>query len=231
MLFNSLEFPVFLALVAGAHFLLLSRDAVAARKWVLLLASYGFYASWNPVFVLLLAFSTAVDFAVGRALAKASARGARRALLATSLAANLGLLGFFKYGRFFSESVMAAFGATLPEGAKAKAQVQLLTRVLAALMQLLLRSYQGGDFHQRAFFRLFSSWLFDLNAPDPSLDPIQPQVLSAFCSAFHTLQPSRLPGFASYCWCATSAIQYLGAGRISVLTGPLDRPARTSAPA
>ena len=89
-----------------------------------------------------------------------------------------------------------AEGANPAEGAKAKAQVQLLTRVLAALMQLLLRSYQGGDFHQRAFFRLFSSWLFDLNAPDPSLDPIQPQVLSAFCSAFHTLQPSRLPGFA-----------------------------------
>ena len=52
-----------------------------------------------------------------------------------------------------AETAGAGAGATLPEGAKAKAQVQLLTRVLAALMQLLLRSYQGGDFHQRAFFR------------------------------------------------------------------------------
>jgi len=74
--------------------------------------------------------------------------------------------------------------------------VQLLQRVLAALMSLLLRDYRSGDFHQRAYFRLFSGWLFDLNAPDPTLDPIQPQVLSAFCAAFHALQPARLPGFA-----------------------------------
>ena len=92
--------------------------------------------------------------------------------------------------------VPAEGGDAAADGAKPKAQVQLLTRVLAALMHLLLRSYQGGDFQQRAFFRLFSSWLFDLNAPDPTLDPIQPQVLSAFCSAFHALQPARLPGFA-----------------------------------
>ena len=74
--------------------------------------------------------------------------------------------------------------------------MQLLQRVLAALMSLLLRDYRSGDFHQRAYFRLFSGWLFDLNAPDPTLDPIQPPVLSAFCAAFHALQPARLPGFA-----------------------------------
>ena len=89
-----------------------------------------------------------------------------------------------------------AEGANPAEGAKPKAQVQLLQRVLAALMSLLLRDYRSGDFHQRAYFRLFSGWLFDLNAPDPTLDPIQPQVLSAFCAAFHALQPARLPGFA-----------------------------------
>jgi len=89
-----------------------------------------------------------------------------------------------------------AEGANPAESAKPKAQVQLLQRVLAALMSLLLRDYRSGDFHQRAYFRLFSGWLFDLNAPDPTLDPIQPQVLSAFCAAFHALQPARLPGFA-----------------------------------
>ncbi|MGH0031133.1 MAG: MBOAT family O-acyltransferase [Myxococcota bacterium] len=113
MLFNSLEFPVFLALVAAVHFAL-SRDAVTGRKVVLLVASYAFYASWNPLFVFLLAFSTAVDFVVGRSLARATSRRARRGLLLTSLTANLGLLGFFKYGAFFSESVMAALGRTLP---------------------------------------------------------------------------------------------------------------------
>ena len=63
---------------------------------------------------------------------------------------------------------------------------------------MLTRQYETRplEFNQRAYLRLFGSWLFDLNAPDPSLDPIQPQVLQAFCSAFQALQPSRLPGFA-----------------------------------
>ena len=88
--------------------------------------------------------------------------------------------------------------ASLPQQSRRKAETppELLQRVLAALMSLLLRDYRSGDFHQRAYFRLFSGWLFDLNAPDPTLDPIQPQVLSAFCAAFHALQPARLPGFA-----------------------------------
>ena len=77
----------------------------------------------------------------------------------------------------------------------------LLTRVLAAVIAHLVRSYDTRpfDFNQRAYFRLFSSWLFELNAPDPTLDPIQPQALSAFAAALLALQPSRCPGFA-FAW-------------------------------
>ena len=62
--------------------------------------------------------------------------------------------------------------------AKPKAQLQLLTRLLAATISVLTRQCETrpAEFNQRAFLRLFGSWLFDLNAPDPSLDPIQPQV-------------------------------------------------------
>ena len=44
MLFNSLEFPVYLAIVVFAHFLLIPETRVRARKLLLLVASYGFYA-------------------------------------------------------------------------------------------------------------------------------------------------------------------------------------------
>ncbi|KAL1530185.1 hypothetical protein AB1Y20_001101 [Prymnesium parvum] len=89
-------------------------------------------------------------------------------------------------------------GLSSSDMAKPKAQLLLLTRLLASTISVLLRQYEQRphEFNQRAYLRLFGSWLFDLNAPDPTLDPIQPQVLSAFCSAFQALQPSRLPGFA-----------------------------------
>jgi alginate O-acetyltransferase complex protein AlgI len=116
VLFNSLEFPVYLAVVLFAHFLLIPATRVAARKWLLLLASYGFYASWNPFFVLLLGFSTAVDYFAALAIERTQSPGSRRALLLLSVSTNLGLLGFFKYGRFATESALATVGLSLPEG-------------------------------------------------------------------------------------------------------------------
>ena len=115
MLFNSLEFVVFLVVVLIGHYWLIPRRAVRGRKIFLLVASYAFYAAWNPFFSLLLAFSTVVDYSVG--LAIVSAIGARRRVyVIASLVANLGLLGFFKYGLFATESVYALAGRTLTPG-------------------------------------------------------------------------------------------------------------------
>jgi len=89
-----------------------------------------------------------------------------------------------------------------PEAKKQPAlQLGLLSRALAALMTHLLKTYdtRPQDFNQRAYLRILGSWLFELNAPDPALDQIQPQVLSAFAAAFLALQPSRVPGFA-FAW-------------------------------
>ncbi len=101
MLFNSLTFLVFFAIVLALHQLPLSWRA---RKSNLLGASYLFYAAWNPPFVLLLWISTLTDWFVARAMARAASRARRRALLATSLAINLGLLGTFKYAGFLLEN-------------------------------------------------------------------------------------------------------------------------------
>ena len=79
------------------------------KKLNLLLASYLFYAAWNPPFVVLLWISTALDWWVARRLDATEATRQRRLLLLLSMAGNLGLLGYFKYGGF----VLANFAQAL----------------------------------------------------------------------------------------------------------------------
>jgi len=106
MLFNSLTFAFFFAAVLLAHRLAAGWNT---QKNILLVASYIFYGSWNPPFALLLAFSSTLDWWLGRALGRAEDPVRRKALLILSLASNLSLLGYFKYGEFllssFSDSV------------------------------------------------------------------------------------------------------------------------------
>lgn len=121
MLFNSLEFFVFLPLVFALFWL-------ASGKWrniVILIASYVFYGWWDWRFLLLIFLSSTVDFGVGISLGKASRVKVRRSLLFTSLAVNLGMLGFFKYYNFFVESFVAAFA-----GVGVELQVSTLSIIL-----------------------------------------------------------------------------------------------------
>jgi len=74
------------------------------KKINLLLASYLFYAAWNPPFILLLWLSTVVDYFVGRALYHQENLAKRKFLLVISLIGNLGMLCFFKYGNFLLEN-------------------------------------------------------------------------------------------------------------------------------
>ncbi len=104
MIFNSLTFVVFFAAVLGAYWALRSWSA---RKNLLLGASYLFYGAWNPPFVLLLVLSTVVDYVAAARMAAATGPAARRAWLGVSLVANLGLLGYFKYGQFLVENFAA----------------------------------------------------------------------------------------------------------------------------
>jgi alginate O-acetyltransferase complex protein AlgI len=101
MLFNSLTFVVFFVLVVSAYWTLRSWEA---RKNLLLAASYVFYGTWNPPFALLLFGTTALDFYLGARIAAAGTPRSRRAWLVASLASNLSMLGFFKYGNFLLEN-------------------------------------------------------------------------------------------------------------------------------
>jgi alginate O-acetyltransferase complex protein AlgI len=104
MLFNSLIFLLFLAIVLILHHLPLPWKA---KKFNLCLASYIFYAAWNPPFVVLLWISTLIDWLAGRRIASARRPATRRAFLALSLAVNLALLGYFKYGGFLLDNFVA----------------------------------------------------------------------------------------------------------------------------
>ena len=100
MLFNSATYALFLSAVFLVYWAVAKWPVV--RHLVLLGASYGFYAHWDPRFLGLIVFSTVLDWTVGRALSRESRDGRRRAWLIASLVGNLGVLGFFKYFDFFS---------------------------------------------------------------------------------------------------------------------------------
>src|SRR5262245_3154662 len=85
MLFNSLEFAVFLILVLTIHHLAIPKTWWRGRKIFLVVASYVFYMSWNPFFGLLLLGSTLIDFVLGLTLERTTGLARRRALLCISL--------------------------------------------------------------------------------------------------------------------------------------------------
>ncbi|MFP6598993.1 MAG: MBOAT family protein, partial [Deltaproteobacteria bacterium] len=108
--FNSPEFIVFLILVIALYYLAIPERMPRARTALLTVSSYLFYMAWAPPFALLLLFSTILDFNVGRRMARTEAPAMRRLLLALSITGNLGVLGYFKYGRFFAENIYRALG-------------------------------------------------------------------------------------------------------------------------
>lgn len=105
MLFNSLGFFVFLAVVLALYYLPIL--SWTGKKAMLLLASYLFYALWNPPLVLLLWISTFVDWTAGNQLAKETREGRRKMWLLLSMVVNLGFLAFFKYGNFLLENFVS----------------------------------------------------------------------------------------------------------------------------
>ncbi len=108
MLFNSIEFAVFLPVVFIIYWFLTARK-LALQNFFLLLASYLFYGWWDWRFLSLILLSSMVDFLVGIGLGFSETRWKRRTLLGLSIAVNLGLLGFFKYFNFFAQSFADAF--------------------------------------------------------------------------------------------------------------------------
>lgn len=103
MLFNSLEYIIFLPAVVLLYFLIPHRF-----RWVfLLMASYYFYMCWKAEYIILIVASTLVDYFCGIQMSKLATKKARKKYLIISLISNLGILFFFKYFDFFNQSTTA----------------------------------------------------------------------------------------------------------------------------
>ena len=126
MLFSSWQFIfLFLPITFFVYFWLNNRRLVVVGKAWLVLASLYFYAYWDIQYLPLILGSILFNYAVGTGLAQAHPgepatsqsprRSAnRKVILAIGIAANLALLGYFKYADFFLENVNAVFGSAIP---------------------------------------------------------------------------------------------------------------------
>ena len=110
MLFNSLEFALFLPLVFALYWILPSRF-----RWALLLAaSYWFYMSWKIEYVVLILTTTAVSFVSALLMEKAD-RKKKKWILAAAVTICMGILFFFKYFDFFSDSLCGIISIFAPK--------------------------------------------------------------------------------------------------------------------
>lgn len=104
MLFNSNAFYVFLPIVFTIYWLMPKR-----HRWiVLLISSYYFYMSWNVKYVTLILLTTVVSYVTALLLERTDDRKKRKLCLWTALFLSLGVLFFFKYFNFLSDSVVQA---------------------------------------------------------------------------------------------------------------------------
>lgn len=108
MLFNSIDFAIFLPVVFVLYWFVLHKN-LRLQNFLVLVASYVFYGWWDWRFLSLIVFSTIVDYLIGLALNKTEDNIKRKSLLWISILVNLGFLGFFKYYNFFLDNFIAAF--------------------------------------------------------------------------------------------------------------------------
>lgn len=115
MLFNSVEFLIFLPLVFAAYWLL--QRSLRAQNLLVVVASYVFYGWWDWRFLILMAFTSLWSYVVGVLELRhwREDRKGSKGLLTISLLVNLGILGYFKYCNFFIQSfadLLSALGVS-----------------------------------------------------------------------------------------------------------------------
>ena len=108
MLFNSLEFFIFLPIVFVLYWFVCGKS-LKLQNLLIVFASYVFYGWWDWRFLSLIIFSSFIDYGIGVLLSKENRVQKRKILLWTSICVNIGFLGFFKYYNFFVDSFVASF--------------------------------------------------------------------------------------------------------------------------
>ena len=100
MLFNSTDFIFLFGLVCLLYWIIPQKF----RWFLLLVTSYLFYMSWEPIYIVLILFSTSIDYFLCRFLTGSEVLKKRKIGLALSIILNLGLLVVFKYYNFFQDT-------------------------------------------------------------------------------------------------------------------------------
>ena len=108
MLFNSIEFLIFLPTVFLLYWFVFNKN-LRLQNLFLLTISYIFYGWWDWRFLSLIFLSSLIDFSIGKKLSRTENKKSRKWLLSTSLVVNLGLLGVFKYYNWFIDSLQDVF--------------------------------------------------------------------------------------------------------------------------
>ena len=112
MLFNSIEFAIFLPIVFMLYWFVFQRN-IKAQNFFIVVASYAFYGWWDWRFLSLILISTLEDYFVAMQIHGVTNERKRRMWLLVSIIVNIGILGVFKYYNFFIDNfvvVLTNFG-------------------------------------------------------------------------------------------------------------------------
>ncbi len=148
MVFSSLVFLLrFLPLTVLLYFLM---PNMRAKNMVLIAASLIFYAWGEPVWVILLVYSSVIDYVCGGLAGKHKNTAKGRIFLILSLVLNIGLMAFFKYGNFFVDNLNAIPGISIPNS-----EISLPIGISFFTMQTIsytIDTYRGKAKVQKSFF-------------------------------------------------------------------------------
>ncbi|MEZ4533652.1 MAG: MBOAT family O-acyltransferase [Cyanobacteriota/Melainabacteria group bacterium] len=114
MLFNSIQYLIFLPTVVLLYWIL----PKGLRPAILLVASYIFYASWNPYYLILIVSLTVFNWLIGFAIDWGKSKSTKKLFLWLAILIDVGALGYFKYSNFFLQigyDTMNSFGIPHPE--------------------------------------------------------------------------------------------------------------------
>ncbi len=176
MLFHTWVFAVFFLIVCPVY-LLVRKNNRLMNIW-LMIASYTFYGWWNPVYLLLLFGTSAIDYAMVLLMERSGSRG-RKLWLIISLVSNFGFLGYFKYSGFLTANINAlcalfGIGLQLPDPVAYPNSVlaflglpedRLFTKVILPIgisfhtfqsMSYTIDAYRGEIQTERSFIRFLT---------------------------------------------------------------------------
>src|SRR3954471_7386297 len=110
MIFNTIEFVIFLIVVFILYWRFFSKNSTK-QNGLLLIAGYFFYSWWSWKFLLMFISTSLIDFYAAQKIEQNTDPKKRKLFLAFSLSGNLLVLGFFKYYNFFVTEFATLFHA------------------------------------------------------------------------------------------------------------------------